>query len=262
MPTLVYRKGGRPNAYVFAAHDAPVIIGRGLDCTIVVDDGDVSRKHAEIFTRDGGVTWFVRDLGSANGCFLNGDRIQESPISDTDTLRCGRLDFEFRRGPDTSRIVITREQAAFRKDLSTPIHSSHGIGEHFRVRETAAEPSQLSKETRKIGNTSALMQRVRELEQKVESTERENRRLRDVISQLVEHADDDLLQNLEQHSDEAVENVREHLAQSVENLQASALAVFADFIQSERRRNPFFDRVSTIVSRSKERQRMIHDEEE
>lgn len=262
MPTLVYRKGGRPNAYVFAAHDAPVLIGRGLDCTIVVDDGDVSRKHAEIFTRDGGATWFVRDLESANGTYLNGDRIGESPISDTDTVRCGRLHFEFRRGPETSRIAITRDNAAFRHDRSTPVHNSHAIGEHFRVHEPASEPNYISQESRKIGNHSAVLQRVRELEQQLQSVERENRRLREVIGQLVDHTEIDLSEYVSHPTDASAETIREHLIQSVTHLQNSALAAVAEFVQSERRKNPFLDRVSSMVTRSKERQRVLQDDED
>jgi|SRR5690625_480690 len=262
MPTLVYRKGGRPNAYVFAAHDAPVLIGRGLDCTIIVDDGDVSRKHAEIFTQDGGVTWFVRDLGSANGTFLNGSRIDEAEIVDTDTLRCGRLHFEFRRGPETSRISLSREGVAFRHGRSTPVRNSHAVGEHFRVHEATPAPNAITQESRKIGNNSALLQRVRELEQQLQATERENTRLRQVIDQLVDPDEIDLNAYVEQPTDDSAETIREHLIQSVTNLQNSALSAVAELIQAERRKNPLFDRVSHIVTRSKERQRVQQNDDE
>ena len=50
--------------------DAPVTIGRLPECDIVLADGNVSRRHAEI-RRQGGA-WVLADLGSTNGTRLNG----------------------------------------------------------------------------------------------------------------------------------------------------------------------------------------------
>ncbi len=55
-------------------------IGRGADCEVQIDSDVVSRRHAEIFLRGGG--WWVRDLGSTNGCFLDRKQIDEAPISE------------------------------------------------------------------------------------------------------------------------------------------------------------------------------------
>lgn len=55
---------------------APVTtIGRKDDCDIRIPLGDVSRHHAEITLTDGEV--FLKDLGSANGTYLNNKRIEE-----------------------------------------------------------------------------------------------------------------------------------------------------------------------------------------
>lgn len=53
----------------------PMVIGRGNDADLVISDGLVSRRHAEIFEDDGRI--FVRDLGSLNGTFINNHRIAE-----------------------------------------------------------------------------------------------------------------------------------------------------------------------------------------
>jgi len=50
------------------------VLGRSRDCDIVLDDANVSRKHAEV--RPSGGSWIVRDLGSTNGVKVNGRRIQ------------------------------------------------------------------------------------------------------------------------------------------------------------------------------------------
>ncbi len=50
--------------------DDPVTIGRLPECDIVLADGNVSRRHAEI--RRHGAAWVLADLGSTNGTRLNG----------------------------------------------------------------------------------------------------------------------------------------------------------------------------------------------
>jgi hypothetical protein len=50
------------------------VLGRSREADIVVDDPNVSRRHAEV--RPSGGSWIVRDLGSTNGVKVNGRRIQ------------------------------------------------------------------------------------------------------------------------------------------------------------------------------------------
>jgi pSer/pThr/pTyr-binding forkhead associated (FHA) protein len=70
-----------------------VVIGRDASCDVVVGQGEVSRRHAEIAPGDGG--YMIRDL-SANGVFVNGDRVQGSHrLMRADVLRVGREEFRF-----------------------------------------------------------------------------------------------------------------------------------------------------------------------
>jgi diguanylate cyclase (GGDEF)-like protein len=63
------------------------IIGRGNQADIhVVDDG-ISRRHAEIVHTDHGI--LVRDLGSTNGTFCNGERVGEHTLKDGDKIQVG-----------------------------------------------------------------------------------------------------------------------------------------------------------------------------
>lgn len=50
--------------------DGPVILGRGDDADLVMEDGEVSRHHVRVTPQAGGFAT-VEDLGSANGTFLN-----------------------------------------------------------------------------------------------------------------------------------------------------------------------------------------------
>ena len=77
--------------------EGPVLqIGRAPGCDIVLDDRNVSRRHAEI-RRRGPVVVLV-DLDSTNGTIVNGRRVREHPLADGDRITLGnsRLTFERR----------------------------------------------------------------------------------------------------------------------------------------------------------------------
>lgn len=59
----------------FRLTDESVLIGRHPECAIQIDDGSVSRHHARVTPVDG--AWFIEDMGSRNGTFLNGQKVQK-----------------------------------------------------------------------------------------------------------------------------------------------------------------------------------------
>ena len=65
-----------------------VTIGRSDACEISVKDSSMSGKHAEISKINGEIR--VKDLGSANGIWLNGERVDDVELYDGDVLRCGQ----------------------------------------------------------------------------------------------------------------------------------------------------------------------------
>jgi hypothetical protein len=77
--------------------DDVVNIGRSDTCQIVVQDEQVSRQHAEL--RRQGEQWVVRDMGSANGTFVNNRRLnpgESAMLRPGDRLRLGpRAEFDF-----------------------------------------------------------------------------------------------------------------------------------------------------------------------
>ena len=67
---------------------AAIVIGRAEDCAIVIDDPVVSRRHATVTLSESDL--WVTDLGSRNGVFVNGERIDECHrLTNGDTLRIG-----------------------------------------------------------------------------------------------------------------------------------------------------------------------------
>jgi len=73
-----------------------VEIGRAETCAIRLSDTYVSQVHARLYGQDG--TWFVQDMGSTNGTFLN-DRRVASPVEvhAGDVVRVGKTLLELRR---------------------------------------------------------------------------------------------------------------------------------------------------------------------
>jgi hypothetical protein len=68
--------------------DTPVTIGRLSECTVPLNDSNVSRRHAEI--RPNRQNFVVVDLGSTNGTMVNGTRIYgETALSDGDIISFG-----------------------------------------------------------------------------------------------------------------------------------------------------------------------------
>lgn len=63
-------------------------IGRDQSCEIKLNDDTVSRQHAEIRFDQG--CWWICDLGSSNGTYFNGQRIDESPIKNSGYVQLGR----------------------------------------------------------------------------------------------------------------------------------------------------------------------------
>ncbi len=64
-------------------------VGRHPESDIFLDDITVSRRHAE-FHR-GEDTFSVRDVGSLNGTYLNGDRVDEADLQNGDEVRIGKF---------------------------------------------------------------------------------------------------------------------------------------------------------------------------
>ncbi len=71
--------------------ELPAIVGRARDTTIPLPHPLVSRRHCELFERDGRL--IVRDLGSTNGTFVGSERITESDLEHEQLLTIGTVTF-------------------------------------------------------------------------------------------------------------------------------------------------------------------------
>jgi hypothetical protein len=93
--TLVVTEGSLRGT-TLSLGQAPVLIGRAPESTLVLDDDYASARHARIFPQDGG--WFVEDLGSTNGTSVGSTRLEQpTRLEPGVPVRIGRTVLELRR---------------------------------------------------------------------------------------------------------------------------------------------------------------------
>jgi hypothetical protein len=95
MPMLIVYEGELEGQRWIIDQDQ-VTIGRGSDCDVVLSKRQVSRYHAQIERDDGG--YLLRDLGSKNGTYVNGQEVRDRPyrLKDGDEIQialCVKMGF-------------------------------------------------------------------------------------------------------------------------------------------------------------------------
>src|SRR5262245_37151489 len=113
MAVLVTVRGPEVGRY-FPLDGSIIRIGRQLDCDIQLESTAVSRRHAQLVS--GGDGFFVEDLGSSNGTFVNAARVSgRTAIHEEDTLQIGPYLFALRAEPEPQSTMpeeglVVREQ--------------------------------------------------------------------------------------------------------------------------------------------------------
>lgn len=85
--------GGHLDADYFVLTGEDALIGRSPDASVLLDDVTVSRQHAKITNE--GSDWFISDLRSLNGTYLNRERVEKAKLADGDELQVGKFRFMF-----------------------------------------------------------------------------------------------------------------------------------------------------------------------
>jgi two-component system cell cycle response regulator len=80
----------------YALSDSPVVLGRGNDCDIRINDHSVSRRHARV--QPGADGYYAVDLQSTNGTFVNDVPASICKLKDGDYLRVGNCIYRFLAG--------------------------------------------------------------------------------------------------------------------------------------------------------------------
>ncbi len=152
MASLLVTEGQfQGQAFEFA--DGEIVIGRGTDSAIAIeDDPKASRHHAKIFRSEEGV-WCLADLDSANGTVLNDVSISSAPLQENDVIVIGSTTFIFRD-----------DAFAAAEPVAPPEESEESA---------AALPSQAAGDGVKVMTTDEDLKLVKQMRQSMDAIRRE-----------------------------------------------------------------------------------------
>lgn len=147
MPSLRIRMPGEPEREV-PLEGREFRIGRADECEIVVQESDISREHAVLRAGRGG--FVIEDLGSRNGMFVNGERVERHDFAPGDTVRLGRaVEIEL---IDEDRSVDRRGHVSREREAPAPrpARSGRPLG-WLKAESWALEPEDRRGETIQLG---------------------------------------------------------------------------------------------------------------
>jgi len=111
------------------------IVGRDSEAGLVVSRSSVSRQHARLFVDDDG-NWWVEDLSSTNGTFVNEQRVRTQQLNDADQVRFGDAIYKFLAGTNIESAYHEAIHNMAIQDGMTGIHNKRFFME-FLEREIA-----------------------------------------------------------------------------------------------------------------------------
>jgi adenylate cyclase len=155
-----------------------LVVGRAPASDIPVIDPTISRRHAEVEFSDNRV--IVRDLGSSNGTFLNGTRVDSAVVSVGDTVTFGKVGFKLqqvavhtpsddtqRRSPTGSTIVRqlpVRDPSVSIDSLKIPLYEGsnerQGLSPSDKSRQKLATLLEVSKGLGKATDIDSLLEKI------------------------------------------------------------------------------------------------------
>lgn len=99
--------GGELNGTIFDLLDGETIVGRNPDCNIPLEFQGVSRKHFKVTLEQGEAS--VTDLGSANGTYVNNQKIEgTTPLKKGDLVKLGSIALKYLPKGDTERLTYDK----------------------------------------------------------------------------------------------------------------------------------------------------------
>jgi hypothetical protein len=114
---MPFQLAGIENEYNFELRPgATMVVGRAVNSDCAVVDATVSRRHAEMTVAQNGIQ--VKDVGSSNGTFVNGVKVDSYFVVPGDTLTFGKVAF---RLEELAPVVVPEPEPTVRR-LSARCH--------------------------------------------------------------------------------------------------------------------------------------------
>ncbi|MEI6218678.1 MAG: AAA family ATPase [bacterium] len=158
MATIVFRKG----PLVGQQHEVPeagINIGRSPTCKLPISDGKVSGEHMQLRMEAG--AWWVYDLQSTNGTFVNGRQIQAIRLNEGDQIAVGESIIIFHLG----KVPVVDPNAIPDKPAAAEITRPDG---EIKIVSRAARENQLSKDD--LQAAAALTDAYRRMREQIART--------------------------------------------------------------------------------------------
>lgn len=135
---IMFREDGSKRA--FALEPGATTIGRKDDCNIRIPLAVVSRRHAEVFVDEEGVS--LKDLGAANGTYLNNRRIQEEDLEAGDQIMVGPVVFtvQIDGEPSDDELVKVRSKVHLSSSQAGRQGSSVATSKHVYTADEEIDP--------------------------------------------------------------------------------------------------------------------------
>lgn len=114
------------------------VIGRRHSCDLRIRLMSVSRRHCQL-NRDGGVLQ-IRDLGSRNGTYLNGKRIDEAVVQAGDSIEIGPLAFVLQIDGQLESPVEPGPDSAVQKQPQEDVQIEDSAAGDIKILEDLDEP--------------------------------------------------------------------------------------------------------------------------
>ncbi len=156
MPAKLILLGDQPAEHELGAFDT---LGRHPNNSIQLLDRIVSKEHARI-TRGPNGTHVIRDAGSLNGTWINGQRVEEHTFKDGDQLQLGNSVLRYQADPAALAAAQPKKVTMTPGGVQSEIRSSVRVSSQFLPASQITDPNVLRADYEKLRIAHELSQKL------------------------------------------------------------------------------------------------------